>query len=59
MTDEFHTMTVLIVEDDALVRMHGVGIFEDAGFRVLDADSADEALVILSDGGKINLKVLD
>ncbi|MGR6331462.1 response regulator [Sphingomonas sp. XXL09] len=59
MTDEFHTMTVLIVEDDVLVRMHGVGIFEDAGFRVLDADSADEALVILSDGGKVNLLFSD
>lgn len=59
MPDQCDAMTVLVVEDDALVRMHGVGIFEDAGFRVLDADSADEALVILGDGGPIDLLFSD
>lgn len=59
MPDEFNAVTVLVVEDDALVRMHGVGIFEDAGFRVLDADSADEALTILADCGPIDLLFSD
>lgn len=40
--------TVLVVEDDTLVRMHGTDILEDAGYRVLEAANADEALAILS-----------
>lgn len=39
---------ILVVEDDTLIRMHGVDILEEAGFRVLEADSADAAVVILS-----------
>src|ERR1700761_2120342 len=46
-----HTVsTILIVEDEPLVRMHGVDILEDAGFHVREASSADEALVALEDG---------
>src|SRR4051794_3459836 len=36
--------TVLLVDDDDLVRMFGVDILEEAGFRVIEADSADTAL---------------
>jgi two-component system, response regulator PdtaR len=36
--------TVLLVEDDGLVRMFGVEILEEAGFRVIEAESADTAL---------------
>ncbi|HTU12142.1 MAG TPA: response regulator [Allosphingosinicella sp.] len=43
-------MTILIVEDEALVRMHGIDILEEAGFDVLEAADADEALVILGNG---------
>jgi CheY-like chemotaxis protein len=39
--------TVLIVEDEILVRMHGAEMLEDAGFVVLEAANADEALEIL------------
>lgn len=39
--------TVLVVEDDALVRMHGIDILEEAGFAALEAADADEALLIL------------
>lgn len=39
--------TILVVEDDALVRMHGIDILEEAGFAVLEAADADEALSIL------------
>jgi CheY-like chemotaxis protein len=38
---------VLIVEDDYLVRLHAVFILEEAGFGVLEAASADEAIALL------------
>jgi CheY-like chemotaxis protein len=38
---------VLIVEDEPLVRMGAVNIIENAGFEVIEAASADEAIRIL------------
>jgi CheY-like chemotaxis protein len=38
---------VLIVEDEPLVRMGAVNLIEDAGFEVIEAASADEAIRIL------------
>jgi len=38
---------VLIVEDEPLVRIGAVNIIEDAGFEVIEAASADEAIRIL------------
>jgi CheY-like chemotaxis protein len=38
---------VLIVEDEALVRMAAVGMVEEAGFEVLEATNADEAILLL------------
>lgn len=38
---------ILIVEDDALLRMLAADIVEDAGYVALQAGSADEALAIL------------
>src|ERR1700726_168716 len=38
---------VFIVEDEALVRMTAVGMIEEAGFEVLEATNADEAIVLL------------
>jgi CheY-like chemotaxis protein len=38
---------VLIVEDEFLIRMDAVDIIRDAGFDVVDAESADEAILIL------------
>jgi CheY-like chemotaxis protein len=38
---------VLIVEDKALVRMTAVGMVEEAGFEVLEATNADEAILLL------------
>jgi CheY-like chemotaxis protein len=39
--------TVLVVEDEAILRMLNAEMLEDAGFRVLEAGSADEAVNIL------------
>jgi CheY-like chemotaxis protein len=38
---------VLVVEDEPLVRLGAVNIIEDAGFEVIEAASADEAIRIL------------
>jgi CheY-like chemotaxis protein len=38
---------VLIVEDEHLLRMNAVDMIEEAGFDVVEAGSADEAIAIL------------
>jgi CheY-like chemotaxis protein len=38
---------VLIVEDDFLIRMHAAEMIADAGFDVVEAASADEAILVL------------
>jgi CheY-like chemotaxis protein len=38
---------VLIVEDEALVRMTAVDMIEEAGFEILEASNADEAILLL------------
>lgn len=39
---------ILIVEDDVLVRMVAAAALEDAGYRVIEADCAIEALELLA-----------
>ena len=41
---------ILIVEDEALVRLSAVGMLEDAGFRMIEAVNSDEALELLEAG---------
>src|SRR3984885_8453881 len=38
---------VLVVEDDVLIRMHAAETIEEAGFEVVEASNADEAVAIL------------
>ena len=38
---------VLVVEDEALVRMLAVDVLEEAGFEVIEAPSADYAVLVL------------
>lgn len=40
-------VVVLIVEDEPLVRLVGADVLEEAGFDVVEAADADEALAIL------------
>ena len=42
-----HKSVVLVVEDEALIRMSAVQMVEDAGFMAVEACNADEAIVIL------------
>ncbi|MBV1688436.1 response regulator [Novosphingobium sp. G106] len=54
-----NTVTVLIVEDETLVRMHGVDLLEEAGFQVIEAANADDALVLLRSHNEIGLLFSD
>ena len=38
---------VLVVEDDPLLLLHSATVIEEAGFEVLEAHNADEAIVLL------------
>jgi len=46
-------MSILVVEDEALIRMSLVDELEDAGFRVIEAGSADEAMKSLETAANI------
>jgi DNA-binding response OmpR family regulator len=50
---------VLVVEDEVLVRMTLVDVLEDAGFHVIEANHADEALRILRTMSRIDAVVTD
>ena len=52
---EFAPMTtakpvILVVEDEALVRMIAVAVAENSGFEVLEAATADEAIKMVAAG---------
>ena len=50
---------VLVVEDEALIRMSAVHIVEDAGFAVVEACNADEAIRILESRDDIRAVITD
>jgi CheY-like chemotaxis protein len=52
-------VAVLIVEDEALIRMGAVSIIEDAGFAVYDANRADTAIGLLEMHREIRLIFTD
>jgi two-component sensor histidine kinase/ActR/RegA family two-component response regulator len=51
--------SVLIVEDEIMLRMRAVDIVEDAGFNAIEAVNADEALAILEARSDIALLFTD
>lgn len=48
---EEHTPFALVVDDNALIRMDAANILEEAGFRVLEAATPEEALSMLGQRG--------
>jgi CheY-like chemotaxis protein len=50
---------ILVVEDEALVRMTLVDVLEDAGFKVIETVHADEALQVLKAVSGIDAVVTD
>jgi DNA-binding response OmpR family regulator len=56
----FQVVTVLVVDDLRLARRIAVRILSEEGYRVLEADGADEALEVLSEArGRVDLVLLD
>lgn len=50
---------ILVVDDDALVRFDLVSALSDAGFRALEAGSADDAHALLTGSGDISVMITD
>jgi CheY-like chemotaxis protein len=50
---------VLVVEDEAVVRMNAVAIIEDSGFRAVTARNADEAIEALESRSDIQAVFTD
>jgi len=51
--------TILIVEDEALVRFNLIDFFEDAGFHVFEAENADAAILVLERSSSIRVVLTD
>jgi two-component system, response regulator PdtaR len=50
---------ILVVEDEALVRFAAVGMFGDAGFRMIEAANGDQALELLAADSDVQLLFTD
>lgn len=50
---------ILVVDDEALVRMSAVDVVEEAGFSVVEASDADQAIRILESRDDVVLIVTD
>jgi CheY-like chemotaxis protein len=53
------SLTILVVDDDALIAMSTVDMLEDLGHRVIEANSGDKALGILQQRHDIDLLITD
>ncbi|WP_264075930.1 response regulator [Rhodopseudomonas palustris] len=59
MTEVSRRPVVLVVEDEPLLRMNAVDMIETAGFQVLEAGSADDAIAILEKRDDIRVVFTD
>lgn len=59
MPKEDRRPTILIVEDEALIRMLSADVLLDAGFDVLEAGDADEAVALLQDANQVEVMFTD
>ncbi|HZH11282.1 MAG TPA: response regulator [Microvirga sp.] len=51
--------TVLLVEDEPLIRLFVADLLEEAGFKVVEAANATEAWVLLEAGLEVNVLLTD
>ena len=54
-----HGETVLVVEDEVLVRLSLAATLRDEGFLVLEAANADEAIAVLSGSTSVDVVMTD
>lgn len=59
MSDPGARAIIMVVEDEALIRMQGVDMLEAAGFDVVEASNADEALSLLNNVPDVQLMFSD
>jgi CheY-like chemotaxis protein len=59
MSDLLSNALVIVVDDDVFERMGASYMFSDAGYRVLEADNAEEALQILESSTGVRLLFTD
>ena len=52
-------LTVLVVDDDALINLNTVDMVEDLGHAAVEAHSGREALAILASGRRIDVLITD
>lgn len=52
-------VTVLVVEDEFLIRMSAVDTLQDAGYRVLEAQDSAEALDVLAQHDEVSILLTD
>ena len=52
-------MKVLVVEDEPIIRLGMVSSIEDAGYAVIEASNADEAVSLLAQDDEVNVVVTD
>ncbi len=51
--------TILVVEDDELLRLYAAGLLEEQGFGVVEAENADAALKLLETRDDVRLLFTD
>jgi CheY-like chemotaxis protein len=56
---EGRTPTILVVDDEVLIRMALSDCLQDSGYKVLEAGNADEAVAVLEHGHEIDLVFSD
>lgn len=59
MDSPLRPLTVLVVEDDAVVRRVALGHLSDRGFRVFEAEDGQEALEVATRLGTLDLVIVD
>lgn len=52
-------LTVLVVDDDALINLNTVDMVQDLGHAAIEAHSGREALAILASGQRIDVLITD
>lgn len=51
--------TILIVEDEAIIRFELIDLFEEEGYHVFDAENADQAITIMERHSSIRIVLTD
>lgn len=59
MSDPPKPVTVLVVDDEALIRMYATDVLEDAGFLIVEAENGEEAIAALNHHPEISVLFTD